>query len=548
MRKLLVFFLVFCIVVGMIPLDKQNNASGYMFRGDPQRTGIYDSQVSENSSLVWSFDTGDIIESTPVVYDNKVYVGSENGRLYCLDAYSGLELWSFRTGNEVDSTPTILDDIVYFGSSDMKLYALDANSGDELWNYSFESTLGQIVSSPVISHNSLFIGSKDKNLYSINLTTHDLEWNFSTKDEIWGSPTVSWPYVYIGSLDSNLYCLWGNNGTQKWNFSSNLSKPLRGIYTTPMISDGRLYIGSEDDNLYSLNAETGDLIWNFTAPRHIYSSATVSEGRVFIHSLGSPNGFLFALPGEDPNGDGVIENNEVIWSFETGDWDGGSSPALADGKVVVGSRDRNLYCLNQSTGEKIWNFTAGDGIVSSPTISDGIVYISSRDGNVYAVGGFEQAPLEIQIIPEYDNIKSNRIMGISFLITHRGNPIEGAFVTVDVSSGNLSQLGASTFPDGTQRIKYTAPLVHENLTVSAHATATKFGFPEGESTVEFTVTSSGASQKVSSQSTFSLSKYWIYMVLILVLILINIILLIIRFNKRKKNTPGNKSDSNENSD
>jgi outer membrane protein assembly factor BamB len=325
MRKLLVFSLVFCIVFGIVPLHKQNVASAYMFRGDPQHSGIYESGVSENSSLIWSFDTGDIIESSPVVYDGKVYVGSENDRLYCLDAYSGLELWSFKTKNEVDSTPTIVDDVVYFGSSDMKLYALDANSGEELWNYSFESTLGQIVSSPVISHNSLFIGSKDRNLYSINLTTKIPEWNFSTGGEIWGSPAVSWPYVYIGSLDGNLYCLWGVNGTQKWNFSSNISSSFRGIYTTPMISNGRLYIGSEDNNLYSLDAETGVLIWNFTAPRHIYSSASVSEGRVFIHSLGSPNGFLFALPEEDPNGDGIIKDNEVIWSFDTGDWDGGSS-------------------------------------------------------------------------------------------------------------------------------------------------------------------------------------------------------------------------------
>jgi hypothetical protein len=136
-------------------------------------------------------------------------------------------------------------------------------------------------------------------------------------------------------------------------------------------------------------------------------------------------------------------------------------------------------------------------------------------------------------------------MGISFLVTHRGNPVEGAFVTVDVSEGNLSQYGASTFPDGTQRVKYTAPLVYENLTVSAHATATKFGFPEGESTVQFNVVSSSDSQKVSSQSTFSLTKYWIYIVLILVLILINIIIIVIRIKKRNKKSMENSSDSNE---
>lgn len=547
MRKLWAISITILILLSILNIIGHIGSNAYMFRGDLHRTGVYESTVPDNNSLLWSFDTGSPIESSPVVVGNRVYIGSENGKVYSLDASTGAEIWNFTTNNEVDSTPTVVDGVVYVGSADRKLYALDANTGSELWNYPFPSFFAQIVSSPALAHDKIFFGTSDDNLYAINATTHELEWTFPTDDDIQSSPAVDWPFVYVGSLDGKVYCIWGNNGTEIWNFSSNITKSQRGIYSSPMIHNGRLYIGSEDHNLYCLNATTGMLIWNFSAPHYIYSSPTAHSGKIFIHTLGNPNGSLYALPEEDPNDDGIINNSEVIWSFETGDWDGGSSPAVANGKVVVGSRWETsfgrLYCLNESTGQEIWNLTTGGAIVSSPTITNGVAYIGSHDGSLYAVGGLGPAVLDIQILPEFPSIKSGRVMGISFLITYRGTPIEGAFINVDVSEGNLSQYGASTFPDGTQRIKYTAWKVEENTTITIHATVTKFGYPEGESWAQFTVEAPSSYGKVSSSSTFSLSRYWFYITLIGILIAINVIIFIV--NARKRRNQENKIETNK---
>jgi len=65
-----------------------------------------------------------------------------------------------------------------------------------------------------------------------------------------------------------------------------------------------------------------------------------------------------------------------------------SSPAVADGKVYVGSYDNKTYCLNASTGAKIWSYTTGSCVVSSPAVADGKVYVGSLDGKVYAFGAF----------------------------------------------------------------------------------------------------------------------------------------------------------------
>jgi outer membrane protein assembly factor BamB len=539
MRKLWAVSITILILFGILICIGHGRTEAYMFRGDLKHTGIYESIVPQNNTLLWSFDTGASMESSPVAVSGKVYFGCENGKVYCLDSSTGAEIWNFTTGNEVDSTPTVVDGVVYFGSTDMNLYAIDANTGAELWTYSLSSTFGQIMSSPALAYDKIFFGASDGNLYSLNATNHELEWTFPTGDDIQSSPAVDWPFVYIGSKDGKVYSIWANNGTENWNFSSNVSMSFHRIFASPMISNGRLYIASEDHNLYCLETATGALTWNFSGPDYIYSSASVHDGKVFIHSLGpSQNGRVYALPEDDPNGDGMINNSEIIWSFETGDWDGGSSPAIADGKVLVGSRWDStfgrLYCLNESTGEELWNLTTGGGIVASPAIAHGVVYISCYDGILYAVGGDIPATLDIQILPEFSSIKSNRVMGISFLVTYRGAPIEGAFINVDVSEGNLSQQGASTFPDGSQRIKYTAPVLEENTTITVHASVTKFGYPVGESWVQFIVEPPSSYGKVGSGSTFSLSRYWFYITLIGILIAINVIIFIVNARKRRE--------------
>ena len=64
----------------------------------------------------------------------------------------------------------------------------------------------------------------------------------------------------------------------------------------------------------------------------------------------------------------------------------GSSPAVFDDKVYVGSWDNKVYCLNASTGAHIWNYTTGGKVMSSPAVADGKVYVGSNDGKVYAFG------------------------------------------------------------------------------------------------------------------------------------------------------------------
>jgi WD40 repeat protein len=79
-----------------------------------------------------------------------------------------------------------------------------------------------------------------------------------------------------------------------------------------------------------------------------------------------------------------------LWSFATGD-SISSSPSIAGGRVYVGSDDARVYCLNALTGAHAWNYTTGDAVVSTPAIAGGRVYVGSNDGKEYCLNALTGA-------------------------------------------------------------------------------------------------------------------------------------------------------------
>ena len=51
------------------------------FRGNPSLTGVITSSVPDDPALLWTFDTGDTVDSSAAIADGVVYVGSD-GAVY----------------------------------------------------------------------------------------------------------------------------------------------------------------------------------------------------------------------------------------------------------------------------------------------------------------------------------------------------------------------------------------------------------------------------------------------------------------------------------
>jgi outer membrane protein assembly factor BamB len=53
---------------------------------------------------------------------------------------------------------------------------------------------------------------------------------------------------------------------------------------------------------------------------------------------------------------------------------------------VVGSDDGRLYIVSLKDGRELWNYEVGQPVGSSPAVVDGRVIVGSEDGSVYCFG------------------------------------------------------------------------------------------------------------------------------------------------------------------
>src|SRR5580692_8780642 len=122
-----------------------------------------------NLSLKWSYKTGNSVQTSPAVANGVVYVGSDDSKVYALNASTGTKLWgNYATGSAVYSSPAVANGVVYVGSDDNNVYALNASTGDKLWSY-YTGSGKALDSSPAVANGMVYIGSWQSTVYAFGL-------------------------------------------------------------------------------------------------------------------------------------------------------------------------------------------------------------------------------------------------------------------------------------------------------------------------------------------------------------------------------------------
>ncbi|RZB28739.1 MAG: hypothetical protein AEth_01838, partial [Candidatus Argoarchaeum ethanivorans] len=62
-----------------------------------------------------------------------------------------------------------------------------------------------------------------------------------------------------------------------------------------------------------------------------------------------------------------------------------SSPAISDGKIYIGDKDKKINCINATDGSEMWSQTLGGKCYSSPVVANGMVYTAANyaQGTIY---------------------------------------------------------------------------------------------------------------------------------------------------------------------
>ena len=319
--------------------------------------GVAVSQVP-SLSLRWTFGFPDASSSwaQPSVAAGRVYVGSQNGTVYALDAARGCVYWTFAAAGGVRTAIALGSDLVYFGDTAANVYALEITTGAQRWRRSVEThSLARATGSPTLYDGRLYVPTSSYEeaqgadpLYGCctfrgSVTALDA----ATGTVVWKTYTIPSEPQRRGTSTAGVP-LWGPSGAAIWS-APTIDATRGALY----VATGNLYSGPAHPSanaVIALDLKSGAVRW----------SKQVTPGDVYLTNCraGNPN-----CP--ETNGPDV---------------DFGSPPMLANAGgrdlIVIGQKSGLGFAMDPDTsGEIVWEYRAGRGGVLG-----GIEWGSAVDG------------------------------------------------------------------------------------------------------------------------------------------------------------------------
>jgi eukaryotic-like serine/threonine-protein kinase len=294
---------------------------------------------------------------------------------------------AFSANAPIRSTPLISNNTVFFGTTKGDFFAVDKRTAKEKWKY---STGEAINSSASIQNGKIFFSDNKQTVYALHETTGKLIWKFNmgTKlsypwrfDYYYSAPTLYNDKLLIGGDDGFMYMLNQTDGKLIWKYNAGAI-----IRASAAVNNNEVLFGDVNAIFHSVDVQTGKQKWIYKTSgdsmkleqwgfdrKALLSSPVISNNKILF---GSREGFLYCL---DATGKLLWKNDhEVSWVIST--------VAVKDSFVVTGTSDgRFVQAVHINNGKEIWKFSPNSLFWSSPTIVDDIVYAGSFDGVLYCL-------------------------------------------------------------------------------------------------------------------------------------------------------------------
>ncbi|MGA8707209.1 MAG: PQQ-binding-like beta-propeller repeat protein [Steroidobacteraceae bacterium] len=329
--------------------------------------------------LKWAFGYpgGTSAFGQPAVVAGRVFVGTDIGYVYSLDASTGCVYWSYRAQAGVRNAMTLgkitqnggQRSAIFFGDLKANTYAIDAQSGHEIWKTRVEDHFAaRVTAAPALYQGRLYVPISAWEGFQARVLDYPCctaVGSVSALDANTGA--VLWKTYTIDQRPQPTQK--NSKGVQQW---APAGAP---VWNTPTIDSPRhaLYVGTGDASTYpappttdailALDLETGKLRW--------------------AHQVYRDDSFIVGC-----GGDGLTENCPKVVGP---DWDIPMSPMLSTARhgrslIIFGTKPGDILALDADRqGEVVWRVNPeddaplGDSPVDANTGTRGPVWGAALD-------------------------------------------------------------------------------------------------------------------------------------------------------------------------
>jgi polyvinyl alcohol dehydrogenase (cytochrome) len=451
-------------------------------RYQPTKSAGFTADQLPQLKLKWAFGMpgGHTMNGQPTVVAGRVFLGSDIGWVYSLDAKTGCVYWSYMTKGAMRNAITVIPVKglgatkygVYFGDLKSNAYGLDAQTGKELWVTKVDDNYaGRITGAPAAYDGRVYVPlakwesnyAKDLNYPCCTVRGSVTALDANTGKIIWKHYVIPEPPkpTHKNSIGVQQY---GPSGGSVWNTPA--VDPVRGM----------IYFGSGEatsqpasdttDSLLAVDIKTGKLAWHYqgykgdafiigcggsakteNCPDDLGPDADIGAS-VVIKKLpsgkrmviaGMKDGTLFAV---DPDKKGAL-----LWKTNVSDdprlpmsgitWGG----AVDDQYAYYGLTGGGVVAVQLTTGEKVWYNKmppppgrGRPGNSAAVTEIPGVLFTAARTGIVYALATSDGHALwEFDTAKDFDTV--NKVPAHGGTIGSAGPVVAGGMLFVGSGYG-----------------------------------------------------------------------------------------------------------------
>lgn len=231
-------------------------------------------------------------------------------------------VWSFETAGILETPPVVADERVFVADGTGTVYAVDAIDGRRLWRT--ELTVPTVVATPAVVDRSLFVSGYDdldrspETTYAIDPASGDVRWS---RDFTQGGKTplkADDERLYLRTVDGTVRALSRRTGDERWQV------PLDGAGPTPTVADGTVILVDGRDVL-GVAVDGGERLWRTTLPANVRTPPVVHDGRAYL-TAGTADQFCLSSA-----------SGETLWHVDVEEAIR-SDPGTCDPLLPVGGR------------------------------------------------------------------------------------------------------------------------------------------------------------------------------------------------------------------
>lgn len=300
----------------------------------------------------------------------RVFIGSQDGGLYAVDARSGDVIYRFATLAPVQGEPLYdpAEDVVYFGSGDGALYKIRAKDGELVYRFMSNS---EVARQPVLDRGTLFFVNANDTLVAIDAKTGKLKF-YQHRTPAFGIEIgghagciVGGDKVFTAFSDGSAMAYSTKDGAEQWpnvdltldaQTSDGDAPQYLDADTTPILTrvgtTDAVIVAHYDGGVYALEADTGRILWR-------------NE-----RAVGTTNLLLWEQPAHPSRplpGGGV----------------GPDAPAR---RLLIASSGRTgLWGIDIDSGTKVWQKKLPEGGISAPVPIAGALLVSTTRYGIFLV-------------------------------------------------------------------------------------------------------------------------------------------------------------------